>query len=61
MTIEDLLLDTNARIVFDDKWMVRSKMTGDYIVYSRGFGERTTKTLYAGNLDKALEILQGGE
>lgn len=61
MTIEDLLLDTDARIILDDKWLVRSKMTGDYVVYKRGYGEKTTKTLYSGNLDKALKILQGGE
>ena len=66
MSFEGFLRDNgglsriNARISFQDRWMIFSGVNDLWVVYQRKNGTQKTKVLFAGDSRKALEVLGNG-
>ena len=61
MIIRDLILsdDLNARVTFDDRWLVGSK--GMFVVYQHKHRAKRSIVLYAGDdEERAVATLLGG-
>ncbi len=59
--ILDFLVKCNARIHYDDKWLVTDKdgTTYEFTVYQQQYRKRQPITLYEGSdLEEALRILE---
>ena len=55
--IEDLLKRTNARISYEDKWLIW--YCNEWEVLQRPYGKKANRSLYSGNsFEIALEILE---
>lgn len=57
-TISNFLKSENARLVYEDKWMVWDEFLHEWLVLQRKYGARRNITLYRGaSLTNAVEKL----
>lgn len=59
---EFLKANSDARLTYDDRWLVWSIVFKEWIVQQRKRYQKTTRCLYSGeSLTTALKILEEGE